>query len=492
MPQATIFQPAAQADPPPSAGSSLIGALLRHARERPGAEAVVEMDGSRERWTYGELALRVASRARRLRACAAPGSVVVALLPSGTEYVAWFCAAIAAGMRLMPMHTQIAPSEARAAADRAGAAAAIAAPDIPATSALGHLTSIRADRSHEDDAEMPRGEPGGVVLGSSGTTGLPKLVLRDGASLDADAAGVIHGMGLTPADRIAFATPLSHSYGVDVLLGALTAGATLLTSAGFDADAVAAELNAGATVLPAVPFILEALARRAPAASTRPRLVLSAGSSLPPRVRREFVGAWGVEPGQLYGATELGTVAMSLPGSDDFDPACIGRPMPGVSVRVVDVDDPSRTLGTDAQGHLAVRAPSMLSAYLDGEVPTVDGHFLTGDLARIDPQGRIWISGRLKMLIDVGAYKVNPLEVESVLADHPAVAECVVVPLTASETVQRLRAMVVPRDAARPPSSRQLRAFLSERLSAVKVPRVIDIVGSLPRSPAGKVIRVWA
>jgi len=136
-----------------------------------------------------------------------------------------------------------------------------------------------------------------------------------------------------------------------------------------------------------------------------------------------------------------------------------------------------------------VRAPSMLSSYLDGEVPLVDGHLLTGDLARIGADGRITITGRQKLLIDVGAYKVNPLEVENELRTHPGVAECVVVAVAASETVQRLRAVVAIRDGEPRPTADGLRKFLRERLSPIKVPRIIEFVDSLPKSPTGKVLR---
>ena len=119
----------------------------------------------------------------------------------------------------------------------------------------------------------------------------------------------------------------------------------------------------------------------------------------------------------------------------------------------------------------------------------VDGHLLTGDLARIDERGRVYITGRKKLLIDVGAYKVNPLEVEQELARHPGVAECVVVGVALSDTIQRLRAVCVARDGAHAPTAEELRVFLRGRLSANKVPRMIDFAAALPKGPTGKVLR---
>jgi acyl-coenzyme A synthetase/AMP-(fatty) acid ligase len=476
---------------PTNAGSKLVEAILRHARQRPDAEAVGEADGAERRCTYGELAGLAAAKAACLRARVEPGGVVLALMPGGVDLIAWFCGAMAAGVRLLPLHAQIAGPEALEVARRAGAKAAVVGPEMRAGPALAGLEQLPIGVSGEAALELtlPTGRAGAVVLGSSGTTGLPKLAVRESASLDADAAGVIGGMGLTAADRVVFATPLGHSYGVDVLVAVLTAGATLRVLTQSDAEVLARELERGATVLPGVPFVFEALARRERRGEVPLRLALSAGSPLPARVRAAFAAAWGVEVGQLYGATELGTVAIDAPGSAGFDASSVGRPLPGVSMRVVDAADATRTLGPGEEGQLVVRAPSMLSEYSDGEVPLVDGHFLTGDLAVMDRAGRVHITGRLKMLIDVGAYKVNPLEVEAVLGSHPGVAECVVVPIAASESVQRLRAVVVLVQREAQPTARELRHFLQERLSAIKVPRVVEFAMELPKSPTGKVLR---
>ncbi|MBC7835824.1 MAG: AMP-binding protein [Phycisphaerales bacterium] len=475
----------------PCVDSGLIDSLWRHARQRPNAEAVGEVDGARRTCTYRELAGQVAARARRLIGSVAPGQVVIAVLPAGIDYIAWFYASIAAGVKFLPLHTQIAGPEALAISKRVGAVAAIVSPGLAAEPALRHLAMDVCEEARlgRSGPRLSRESAGAVVLGSSGTMGMPKLVLRSSTSLDADAAGVIAGMGLTAGDRVVFATPLSHSYGVDVLVSVVAAGATLRVMSRFDSEVLAQEMEGGATILLGVPFIFEALARRPRRQAVGLRLALSAGSPLSARVRREFIDAWAVQVGQLYGATELGTVAMGVPGSEGFDAESVGRPLTGVSMRVVDLADPQRTLETGQEGQLAVHASSMLSRYLDADLCLVDGHLLTGDLAKIDTEGRVWITGRLKLLIDVGAYKVNPLEVESVICTHPSVAECVVVPLSASETLQRLRAVVVLQESGHAATAEALRQFLRERLSPIKVPRVIEFAASLPKSPTGKVLR---
>jgi acyl-CoA synthetase (AMP-forming)/AMP-acid ligase II len=132
----------------------------------------------------------------------------------------------------------------------------------------------------------------------------------------------------------------------------------------------------------------------------------------------------------------------------------------------------------------------MMCGYVGDASPlTADGFFPTGDLARIDEHGNLFIIGRLKLLIDVGGLKVNPLEVEQTIEEHPAVGACVVVPMRLSETVFRLKAVVTPADPARPPSSDELRKFTRERLTTHKVPRVFELRETLPRSATGKVLR---
>jgi long-chain acyl-CoA synthetase len=130
----------------------------------------------------------------------------------------------------------------------------------------------------------------------------------------------------------------------------------------------------------------------------------------------------------------------------------------------------------------------MLSGYVDGECPLVDGFLLTGDLGRLDSGGTLSLTGRLKLLIDVGALKVNPLEVEAVLMRHPAVREAVTLELPYSDTASRLKAIIIPED-DREVDGEELQRFAREQLIHYKVPRVFEIRRTVPRSPTGKILR---
>src|SRR5262249_51724411 len=155
-----------------------------------------------------------------------------------------------------------------------------------------------------------------------------------------------------------------------------------------------------------------------------------------------------------------GSVTYNDANVDPFDPAAVGRPMDGVSIRI---------LGDANEGEVAVRAGSMFDGYVDSDEPDplLDGFFLTGDLGRVDASGALTITGRLKFLIDVGGRKVNPMEVEDVLRQHPGVDAAVVLPMQMSETVFRLKAIVTPRPNVAIASD-VLRNFAKERLSAYK------------------------
>jgi long-chain acyl-CoA synthetase len=329
-------------------------------------------------------------------------------------------------------------------------------------------------------------------LRTSGTTGLPKLIHRDGQSLDAVARNVANATQLTPHDRVLAIIPQYHSYGIEnVLLAPLWAGAAIHVCDAFDPATVLTQWReGGVTVMPAVPFVFEVMAGAGPGGDRHSvRLVYSAGGPLPTGVFQAFEDKYGLRIGQLYGATEIGSVTFNEPGKPGFDPQSVGLPLEGVEVRIVDSEDPLCILSTNQEGQIAVRAPSMLSRYLEtSDEPRIDGFFLTGDLGYLDARGALKITGRLKLLIDVGGMKVNPLEIETVMADHPAVRECAVVPIAQSATVSRVKAVIVPHP-GRQVSTEQLRQFARERLAGYKVPRVFELREALPRTALGKVQR---
>jgi acyl-CoA synthetase (AMP-forming)/AMP-acid ligase II len=478
----------------------LLDRLSLHAKRRPDAPAMVDAArGSHTSW--GELARSVGGAGATLAREIMPGDVVLLVCPNDAKFSVALLAVLAAGGRVFPLPPESTPTELGAAAKRSGAVAAIgthaalASLDVPRKIALPEV--VTGPEEAPPGVRLVARDTGraGLFLQSSGTTGLPKIVFRSAASLDAVAGAMVESIGFGPGDRVLTCLPLCHSYGVEHgLLAPVFAGSAVHLCDGFDLNLVRAQLaDAGVTVFPGVPFMFEALARlEGPGRLPSLRRAYSAGGPLPRAVYEAFLDRFGVRVSQLYGATEIGSVTYGDPLSDHFDPAGVGRPMRGVSVRILDPVNPrvSHPLPCGADGHVAISSRSMLSHYVgDHSPPAEDGFFLTGDLGRLDATGTLVITGRTKLLIDVGGRKVNPLEVEAVLGEHPLVERCVVVPVAVSETVSRLKAVVVPRGAGGAVTADDLRRFARERLVPYKVPRVFELRDALPLSPTGKILR---
>jgi long-chain acyl-CoA synthetase len=194
---------------------------------------------------------------------------------------------------------------------------------------------------------------------------------------------------------------------------------------------------------------------------------------------------------QLYGCTEAGTLTANL----DEDPVAsfesVGKPVDGVEVLIE--DEEGQLVPPDTVGEIAVKSPGLTSGYSDMEELNRqafrDGFFLSGDLGKLDEDGRLTITGRKKLLIEVGGYKVDPIEVEDVVVAHPKVAEAVVVGVeTKVQGEELVKAVVVPSDEL---DDRELIGFCQQRLANFKVPQVVEFREEIPKSPLGKILRKY-
>ncbi len=424
---------------PAVAAETLLDRLCRHAADAPGRPAYVLPDG--KALTYGDLHDRVESAAASAKDGVLRGG-------TGFELPVRFLAGLRSNgqLLLLPCDTQ----------------------DLEA--------SQLRERASLDSSESSGWS--GIVLATSGSTATPNLVRRSARSLDAVARNVAEVCGMTPNDRVLATVPLAHSYGLEHgLLGPIWGGATVLLCPGLDQRSLAAHLERRPTIIPAIPAMIELLPRLGPSAGAvrEAHRVYSAGAPLPPGARDRFRAAFDQNVGQVYGMTEIGSVTFNDPRGAASDPDSVGLPMNGVSIRVLD------------GGEVAVRSTCMFDGYADAAVELVDGHLPTGDLGRVDEAGRLFITGRRRLLIEAGGRKVNPLEIEAALCDHPDVAQCVVVPVRQSETSTRLRAVIVPRGER--PAAGELRQFVRARLAGWKVPRLVEFRDALPTTASGKIAR---
>ena len=469
----------------------LLRQIEAHAGAAPDATAACRIENPDDRLSRRQLVELIHRIANVLRDSTPTDSTVMLCQPNQPRYIAAFLGTLAADRTLFPMAYDAAPPEYLAAAKRASISAVITDAKTAGTFHPVFTASIALPELSPDSVllMLPEWQPAAsgspaLLLQSSGTTAEPKIARRDAASLDAVTFNMIEACRFGPTDHVLAAVPLCHSYGLEHgILAPVTAGNCVHVCEKFDLPAVLKTLRAGQiTTLPGVPFMFDMLGQAEGISFPNLRRAYSAGGPLPRETFERFFARFGVRIGQLYGATEIGSVSYNDPDHDGFDPASVGRPMRGVSIRILEEDA--------GEGLVAVKAPSMFSGYIDSsEEPLVDDHWLTGDIGHLDARGALTITGRQKLLIDIGGRKVNPLEVEAVIARHPSVGACVVIPMQLSPTVQRLRAILVP---ARPDveiSIGDIRQFTQQHLSRYKVPRVFEVRQSLPTSPAGKVLR---
>ncbi len=455
---------------------SLLDALDRHAAERPHAAAVVDPDGTVIPW------ISIAERAGRVRSFveqrSEPGTYVGVSLPSGS---AFWCAVlgVASAGRIPSLLPSPVPGMilARLARELRGAM-------ILDGAAL-------TDAGREPSRSAGHREARGVVLLSSGTTGYSRFVLRSSEAIDAIASTLVEEELAVRSDIVASFLPMSHAYGFEhAFLAPLLVGSCVRALGAFSLDAANGALADGATSLPLVPFTAEVLAAGM-LAPPKIRCAVLAGSPLPPSVRARVERAFGIGVVDLYGATELGTIWL--------DRGDGGRPVRGVEI-VLSPMAPKSDASHDDGGNLGeilVRSPGMLEAILssNGEsngvkiTGTVDGFFHTGDLGRIDANGRYAIAGRVKLVFDVGGLKVNPIEVEQALETHPAIRRALVRPIEAGRTLRRVGATIELGRGLPPPSFDDVRRHLASLVPAHAIPRVIDVVETLPCTSSGKLLR---
>jgi len=444
----------------------------------PEAAALVDMElGQTWNWRQLQNATRFVSE--NLLGGLPPGGVVILHAENEPAFVVAFLGILRAGLSAFCISPASATAEMQAMALAGGAVAAIGAVGVaPLSIPMDLIRQARDETPSRATVENRNIDQAALLLQSSGTTGTPKIVCRRGPSLDLVTEAMCAAIGFGPSDHVLAAAPLCHSYGLEHgLLAPVWAGSGTHFCRRFDVQTFQSEKCRAITIFPGVPFMFEAMAQ---SGMTLPNLrrAYSAGGLLPAVVSQNFALRFGVTVGQVYGTTEIGSVTFNDPDARGFAPNSVGRPMRDVSIHI-----------DSETSQVEVAAPWMFEGYLNEYDGIQGGRFLTGDLGQLDSHGNLFITGRLKLVIDIGGRKVNPLEVESVLADHSEVAQCVVIPMALAGTVTRLKALVVPRNRSAPPSPADLRRFVKDRLASYKVPRVFEVRERLPQSSTGKILR---
>lgn len=454
------------------------------ARRRLDAPALVWDGGA---LTWRELDLRAGGVARRLaRRGVRAGDTVALLLPNGWGFVAALWGVLKLGATAAPLNPLLSADERDKVLAHLGPALVL------------DPTSVVDDVREGDEAagDSVDGTAPALILYTSGSTGRPKGAVMSHAALRAAIeswAGPV--MRLTTQDVVLAVLPLAHSFGLNgALLAPLLAGATVALVEHFSPEeTLRAIARHRATVFPAVATMFQcmlALPGFSEEACSSLRLAVSGAAPCSWELAQAWRRRTGVRIVRGFGMTELFRPISYLADDPADLPDAIGRPVPGVEVRVV--DDEGRALGPGEAGELWIRTPAAMVGYLRAEEETravlQDGWFRTGDLAQVSPDGFVSVVGRKKELILRGGYSVVPGEVEAVLLTHPAVAEAAVVGTPHALLGEEVAAFVTLRPGASA-GEYELVAFCRERLAAFKYPRRVSIVAELPKSAMGKILK---
>jgi malonyl-CoA/methylmalonyl-CoA synthetase len=328
-----------------------------------------------------------------------------------------------------------------------------------------------------DDAMARKDSDLASLIYTSGTTGRSKGAMLSHGNLAANALALHKAWGFTSDDVLLHALPIFHVHGLFVALHcAFLSGAPMVWLAKFDDAQVIAGL-ARSTVMMGVPtFYVRLLANPAftKAATAHMRLFISGSAPLLESTFREFEDRTGLRILERYGMSEA-VIITSNPLDGERIPGSVGFPLPGVSLRI-------------GEGEvIEIKGPSVFSGYWEMPEKTAqeftrDGFFKTGDVARQDPDGRVWISGRAKDLIISGGYNVYPKEVELVLDELPGVIESAVIGVPHRDFGEGVVAVVMGSG-----DEAAMIAACRAQLAGYKTPKRVVFVDELPRNTMGKV-----
>jgi o-succinylbenzoate---CoA ligase len=355
----------------------------------------------------------------------------------------------------------IAPLDARLPAARLDDLLTAIAPDT--IEDAGGVTTVRSGEK--------RGVTDGtaVVVGTSGSTGMPKGVELSDAALLHSARASLARLGARPGERWLCCLPAAYIPGIQVLVRSLISGTDPVLADRADAQTVAASGCAHVSLVP-----------------TQLHRLLGPGIDMSTPLagyRSVLLGGAAAPAGLLDAARAARVHVVTTYGMTETCGGCVydGIPLDGVRVEIRDDD------AGDGSGRIWIGGPVLFSGYRDGRPGPDDGWFRTGDLGRIDPSGRLVVRGRIDDVINTGGYKVVPGEVAEVLQTCPGVGDAAVVGLPDREWGERVIAVVVPADPADPPALELLRLRVRERLPRYAAPSKVVIVDTVPMLPSGKI-----
>ncbi|GAA3389821.1 long-chain fatty acid--CoA ligase [Streptomyces roseoviridis] len=486
--------------------ANLAGFLVETARRQPEHPAL--RLGERV-ITYAELDDSSARAATLLRSEGVePGDRVALMLPNVPEFVVLYYGNLRAGAVVVPMNPLLKTRESAFHLTDSGAVRLFEWHQAPGEGAQGAAAAGVRHTAVEPAgfaAELARHEPlpgaaevdgedMAVLLYTSGTTGHPKGAVLTHAGLrhNTEVNGV-EIQRMTPDDVVVGCLPLFHIFGqICTMSTAVRSGASLVMIPRFEPGAVLdAIARERATVFEGVPTMYAALLQYPSEADVSTlRMCISGGASLPVEILHGFERRFGCAVLEGFGMSETSPVVTFNHPDRPRKAGSVGTPIRDVEVRLL--DDKGQDVTPGEVGELAVRGPNVMKGYWNRPEETAaavpDGWLRTGDLARADEDGFLYIVDRKKDMIIRGGYNVYPREIEEVLHEHPAVALAAVVGVPHADLGEEVAAAVVLRPSAQATPD-ELREYVRERMAAYKYPRHVWLVDRLPLGPSGKILK---
>ncbi|MBX7548054.1 long-chain fatty acid--CoA ligase [Streptomyces sp. NPDC004232] len=459
--------------------------------------------------TYAELDRLSARAAALLRTEGLrTGDRVALMLPNVPEFVILYYAVLRAGGIVVPMNPLLKERETayhlrdsgavllfewHRAPGEGGAGAAAAGVRHLAVEPAAFAAEL-ACLEPQFDVTPAAGDDIAVLLYTSGTTGRPKGAALTHAGLRHNTeVNVTEVQRLTSEDVIVGCLPLFHIFGQTCTMNvAVRSGAALTLVPRFEPgtvlDAIARDR---ATVFEGVPTMYAALLQHpADADVSSLRMCVSGGASLPVEVLHGFERRFGCMVLEGFGMSETSPVVSFNHPDRPRKPGSVGTPIRDVEVRLL--DESGEDVAPGEVGELAVRGPNVMKEYWNRPEDTAatvpDGWLRTGDLARQDEDGYLFIVDRKKDMIIRGGYNVYPREIEEVLHEHPAVALAAVLGVPDERLGEEVAAAVVLRPGARA-DAEELQQFVRDRVAAYKYPRRVWLTDTLPMGPSGKILK---
>jgi len=492
---------------PPSAAS--LADLVRQAgQQAPAKTAFVSPAGTR---TWSAMDAAVDATARGLLALGLADGDRVALQVGNTlDFPAVYFGTLRAGLVAVPVNTGYTAEEVEALVRGSGARVLVTQPagrsmaeDLAAhvprlehvvvagSDGPGSLATLQATPGGPVQTQRG-GEDLGVLLYTSGTSGRPKGAMLSHRALlgNLDQASRSDPPIVAPDDVVLLVLPLFHVYGLNAALGMLAKqGATGVLVERFDPVETLAEMRRHAVtcLLGAPPmYVAWSMLPAAGDAFAGVRLALSGAAPLPGAVVDRIRAVTGHHVFEGYGLTETAPILTSTLMSEVAKAGSIGRPLPGVEIRLL--DESGRETEEGDPGEIVVRGANLFSGYWpDGaDGPDDDGWFATGDVAYADADGDLHLVDRRQELVLVSGFNVYPREVEGVLLRHPDIEEAAVIGIPHPYTGESVKALVVARSGARLVADEVI-AHCARSLARFKCPTAVEVVAELPHSATGKV-----